>query len=284
MRGAVLSEGGTSILALQSSSDNGQVSRIVPFISEGAGVTLTRGDIHYVVTEYGIAYLHGKNIRERAMDLIAIAHPKFRPWLLEKAKELGLIYQDQVVLPGDNGEYPEGLETYRTTDAGVKLLLRPVKICDEPLLKDLFYALSDESRYRRFITYRKDMPHERLQGFLVIDYQREMEILAVVDHKGQEELVGIGQYSIDEFSHLADVAFIVRDDYQNKGVGQVLLSYLIHLANKQGLRGFTADVLVDNKAMLHLFEKMGFDILKQCSSGVYELKLLFRVNKEKGGE
>jgi acyl-CoA hydrolase len=74
MRGAVLSPGGKTILALPSTADDGSASRISPFLKEGAGVTLTRGDIHYVVTEYGIAYLHGKSIRERAMDLIAIAH------------------------------------------------------------------------------------------------------------------------------------------------------------------------------------------------------------------
>ncbi|MDM7935698.1 MAG: acetyl-CoA hydrolase/transferase C-terminal domain-containing protein, partial [Methanothrix sp.] len=68
MRGAVLSPGGKTILALPSTAEDGQVSRIVPFLSEGAGVTLTRGDIHYVVTEHGIAYLHGKSIRERAME------------------------------------------------------------------------------------------------------------------------------------------------------------------------------------------------------------------------
>ena len=86
MRGAALAPGGKTILALPSTaqsrgrmrSSRGQlVSRIVPFLKEGAGVTLTRGDIHYVVTEYGIAYLHGKSIRERAMDLISIAHPRF---------------------------------------------------------------------------------------------------------------------------------------------------------------------------------------------------------------
>ncbi len=81
-------------------------------------MTLTRGDIHYVVTEYGIAYLHGKNIRERAMELIAIAHPKFRPWLIEEAKKLNLIYRDQAFIPGKRGEYPEDLETYRTTEDG----------------------------------------------------------------------------------------------------------------------------------------------------------------------
>jgi acyl-CoA hydrolase len=82
MRGAMLSPGGKTILALQSTAENDEISRIVPNLQEGAGVTLSRGDIHYVVTEFGIAYLHGKNIRERAMDLIAIAHPKFREWLI----------------------------------------------------------------------------------------------------------------------------------------------------------------------------------------------------------
>ena len=106
MRGAVLSQGGKTILALQSTAENGEVSRIVPFLKEGAGVTLTRGDVHYVVTEFGIAYLHGKNIRERAMDLIAISHPKFRHWLIEEAKKLNLIYKDQAFIPGEQGMYP----------------------------------------------------------------------------------------------------------------------------------------------------------------------------------
>jgi len=65
MRGAVLAPGGKTILAIQSTAEEGEVSRIVPFVREGAGISLLRGDLHYVVTEYGIAYLHGKNIRER---------------------------------------------------------------------------------------------------------------------------------------------------------------------------------------------------------------------------
>ena len=118
MRGAILSPGGKTILVLQSTARNGEVSRIVPFLDPGTGVTLNRGDIHYVVTEYGIAYIHGKNIRERAMDLIAIAHPKFRPWLIEEAKRLNLIYKDQAFIPGKRGEYPEHLETIPDDPAG----------------------------------------------------------------------------------------------------------------------------------------------------------------------
>ena len=186
MRGAVLSPGGKTILAFPSTALNDSVSRIVPVLQEGAGITLTRGDVHYMVTEYGIAYLHGKNIRERAMDLIAIAHPKFRPWLIEAARKRSLIYKDQVFIPGEKGMYPEELETYRTTKKGLEIFLRPVKITDETMLKDFFYDLSEDSMYMRFFSARKDMPHKRLQDFVVVDWSRKMEILAVIKEKERE--------------------------------------------------------------------------------------------------
>jgi acyl-CoA hydrolase/GNAT superfamily N-acetyltransferase len=276
MRGAVLAPGGKTILAIQSTAEYGEVSRIVPFVREGAGISLIRGDIHYVVTEYGIAYLHSKNIRERAMELISIAHPKFRPFLIEKAKQANLIYRDQAFIPGKRGEYPEHLESYRTTRTGFPILMRPVKISDEPWVKDFFYSLSDQSLYRRFISVRKDMPHERLQEFVIIDYTKEMVILATIKDSEIEKVVAIGQYGINGQTHSAEVSLVVRDDYQNKGIGTTLLSYLTYLAKREGLMGFTAEVLVENKPMLHLFEKMGFDIQKQSAQGVYELKMAFR--------
>ena len=276
MRGSVLAPRGKSILVLESTAKGEEVSRIVPSLSEGAGVTLTRGDVHYVVTEYGIAYLHGKNSRERAMELVSIAHPKFRPWLLKEAKARNLIYQDQAFIPGEKGQYPEELETYRTTREGLEVLLRPVRIADEPLLKEFFYSLTDLSVYRRFISVRTDMPHERLQEFAVIDYTQEMVILAVVEHEERSIVIGVGQYGIDEQTHTAEVALVVRDDYQNQGVGTELLSYLTYLAKRQGLLGFSAEVLVDNQAMLHLFERAGFAMEKRRDAGVYELKMLFR--------
>lgn len=276
MRGAVLSPHGKTILAMQSTAEGGTLSRIVPFLKEGAGVTLHRGDVHYVVTEYGIAYLQGKNVRERAMELISISHPKFRPWLIEEAKKLNLIFRDQAFIPGKRGEYPEALETHRTTKTGTEILLRPVRISDEPLLKDFFYSLSDNSLYRRFISVRQDMPHERLQKFVAIDYTREMIILAAIQKEEKEVIVGVGQFGIDQTIHTAEVGFAVRDDHQNKGIGTELLSYLTFLAKKQGLLGFYAEVLVENRPMLHLFEKMGFDIKKRREEGVYELEMRFR--------
>ncbi len=275
MRGAVLSRGGKTILALKSTAASDVVSRIVPALREGAGTTLIRGDIHYVVTEYGIAYLHGKNIRERAMELIAIAHPKFRPWLISEAKKTGLIYQDQAFIPGERGIYPEELETWRTTKTGLNIFLRPIKISDEPLLKDFLYSLSDKSIYRRFMSQRFHMPHEFIQELVVIDYTREMAILALVGETPNEKIVGVGRYFIDPQTHTAEVAFAVRDDFHNQGIGSELLSYLTYLAKRQGLLGFTAEVFADNTPMLHVFEKGGFDIQKRTIAGLCELKMTF---------
>ena len=276
MRGAALSRNGKTILVLPSSAKGDTLSRIVPFLKEGTGFTLHRGDVQYVVTEYGIAYLKGKSLRERAMDLIAIAHPKFREGLIDEAKKANLIYRDQAFISGKRGEYPEHLETYRTTQKGVEVLLRPVKISDEELLKDFFHRFSDESLYRRFFSMRKDVPHELLQKFVVIDYTRQMVILAVIQDQEKEEIIGIGQYWIEEEVHTANVAFAIRDDYQNKGIGYEIFQYLYHLAKREGLLGFTAEVLMENRAMMRLSRKMGLEVTKTDESGVYNLKMMFR--------
>ena len=281
MRGALLARNGKSILALKSTALNDTVSRIVPVLSESAGVTLNRSDVRYVVTEYGIAYVHGKNIRERAMALISIAHPKFRPWLIEEAKARGIIYRDQAYMQGDKGRYPECLETVKTTKKEVHIFLRPVKIADEPLLKNFFYSLSDRSLHQRFFSWRTDMPHDRLQDFVVIDYTREMSILAIVGDVENETIVGMGQYEVNEPKHIANVALAVRDDYQNKGICRELLLYLAYIAKKEGLLGLTADVLAENKAMLHVFEDSGFEMTSHLESGVYKINIAFKKHLSK---
>jgi acyl-CoA hydrolase/GNAT superfamily N-acetyltransferase len=276
MRGVALAKHGRTILAVQSTAEAETVSRIVPFLSEGAGASLIRGDIEYVVTEYGIAYINGKSIRERAMELINVAHPKFRPWLIEEARKGGLIYKDQAYHAGEKGEYPENLETHRTTRKGLDIFLRPVKITDEQRLKDFLYSLSDESLYRRFVSPRKDIPHEYLQEISVIDYTQQMMILATVGEADNEEIIAVAQYNMDQATHMAEVAFAVRDDYQKKGVGAELIAYLTYTAKRQGLLGFTASVLGENRAMMTLFHRADFDIKEKIASGVYEMVMMFK--------
>ena len=274
IRGTFLSPGGKCILVLQSTAKGGEVSRISPSLKEGTGITLHRGEIHYVVTEYGIAYLNGKNIRERAMALIAIAHPKFRPWLIAEAKKRHLIYSDQAFIPGKEGEYPEDMETRVTLKGGEEIFFRSVKISDEPLLKEFFYSLSPQTMFRRFVSTRRDMPHERLQEFVIINNAEEVSIQAIIHDDPKEELVGIGRYYLDVNTHTAEVAFTVKDSFHNRGIGTELLDYLIYLAKKRGLIGFVAELLTENKPMLHVLSKAGFQIVK-TENNMHFMKMKF---------
>jgi acyl-CoA hydrolase/GNAT superfamily N-acetyltransferase len=273
MRGALLAPGGKSILALPSTSHDGRSSRIVPFLEEGAGATLNRGDVHYVVTEYGMAHIHGKNIRERAMDLIAIAHPTFRAGLIEEARRHRLVYQDQAYLPGERGEYPEHLEIRKTTRRGQPVWLRPVRISDEGLIKDFFYSLSDRSLARRFLTPTWEISHERLLDFVVVDYTKAIVIAAVVEEAGRETIVGLGECYLDEERLWANVAFAVRDAFQNRGIGTELLAHLVHIARRQGLLGLTAEVLKDNEPMLRVFEKVAGPAERTDADGSWEIRI-----------
>ncbi len=284
MRGAIMAPGGKTILVLQSTAKNGEVSRIVPFLDSGAGVTLNRGDIHYIVSEYGIAYIHGKNIRERAMDLISIAHPRFRTSLIREAKRKNIIYRDQAYIPGKKGEYPEHLEIHSTLPDGTVIKIRPVKINDEPVIKDFFYSLSDSSIQHRFLSYRTDITHDLRQDFTVIDYTREMTILAIIEGEdNRETVVGMGQSIKCEDSHSAEVAFAVRDDYQNRGISTGLISYLTLLARNEGLHGFTADVMLDNRAMIRVFEKLFPRMEKRIDDNVFTCTMRFENQDENRG-
>lgn len=275
MRGAVMAPGGKSILVLSSTTRDGKLSRIIPRMEEGAKVTLTSGDIRYVVTEYGTAYLHGKSIRDRAMELIAIAHPDFRPWLIEEARRLHYIYEDQKYVPGKEGEYPEEYERYRKTKGGLEILLRPVKISDETLLKKFFYSLSDKSNYKRFFTLVTYMPHKVLQEMSAINYIKDMVLLAVIEERGKIVVAGVSQCTVSSDSNLGEFAIAVSDEYQKRGVGTELLRFQTEIARREGLRGFTGEYLPENRGIEILLEKSALKFNSRIENGLYRFELLF---------
>ena len=162
-----------------------------------------------------------------------------------------------------------------TTKTGVKLLLRPVKISDVYLLQDFFSLLSKDSLYSRYHSARKVMTYEQLQNFITIDYRKEMIILALLNDSGIEEMVGMGEYRITGKSLIADIALTVRDDFQNKGIGKKMFSYLTQLARNEGILGFTADVLADNTSLNNMSENIGIEIEKNISYGICNLRMLF---------
>jgi acyl-CoA hydrolase/RimJ/RimL family protein N-acetyltransferase len=272
IRGAARSRGGRPILALPSTAKDGRVSRIQAAFEEGAGVVTSRGDVHYVVTEYGIADLWGKNIRERAMALIEIAHPDFRADLLAKAKERRYVFTDQRV-PRAFLPWAEACVVRLRTGQEVKV--RPVRMSDEEALQDLFYRLSDESTYRRFLSFKRTHPHEEMQRLVDLDYQQNMGLLVTVEENNREEIIAMARYDVDPATRLADIAFVVRDEWQRRGLGTLLMRRMAEIAQARGLAGFTADVLASNQPMMHVFYKSGLSLNVSLEQGTYHLTLVF---------
>lgn len=273
MRGAAMARRGKPILALPSTAKtkDGLRSRIVPFIQLGSGVVTTRGDIHYVVTEHGVAYLHGKTMRERAMALISIAHPDFRTELLHAAKRRRLVYADQILPPLH--PYPSHLESRYTTRDGTKLLIRPIRPSDEDLIKDMFYSFSEQTKYLRYHGTLKAMPHNKVQVFCNVDYDTEMALVAVRGTGGYEEIVAVGRYMTTPAKQAAEMAFVVADSLQRQGLGTYLFHRLLEIGKQEGIKEYHADVLPENAGMLKIFHRSGLNTETATEEGVVSVRM-----------
>jgi len=271
VRGAAKSRGGKAIIAMPSTAKDGRVSRIVPHLTEGAGVVTTRGDVHYVVTEYGTVYLHGKSIRERVLELINIAHPKFRLQLIKAAKTQKYVYADQIELDTERITYPEELEHYDTLHDGTEIFFRPVKPTDELALSEMLYSLSPSSIRTRYMAQTVTFPHQDVQQLTNIDYTQNISIVGTVPGVSGEQVVAIAQYFLDPKTQAAEVAFIVQDEWQKRGMGTFLLDYLTQIAKKRGVKKFYAKVLATNKPMLAIFHNSGYKVKTEFDGEVYDI-------------
>jgi acyl-CoA hydrolase len=255
LRGSAMSKGGFSVIALPSTAQNGRVSRIVPSLSEGAGVATTRADVDIVITEYGIAELQGKSIYQRVMELVQIAHPKFREELVEEAKKRRFIFADQLPPSTEDLIFLEGYKTTRVLKNGKTVLFRPLFPSDEFAYRNFFYSLQEKTIYYRFFYKMKIFSHEVLQKqYASVDYKRNMSIVGLVHRKRHKELIAIGSYA-DAEAERAEVAFVVREDYQGMGIASYLLEQLEVIARDNDYTGFIATTLRENSAMLHVFKK-----------------------------
>ena len=271
IRGAARSRGGKAIIAMPSTARNGEISRIVPHLTEGAGVVTTRGDVHYVVTEFGIAYLHGKSIRERVLSLVNIAHPRFRKELLQAAKSQKYIYEDQIELAWEEMSYPEELEKHEVLKDGTEIFFRPVKPSDESALSDMLYSLSADSVRKRYFTYTRAFPHRDVQKLANVDYRQDIAIVGLVPAVSGEDMVAIAQFFTDPGRGSAEVAFIVQDEWQKKGMGTFLLEYLAEIARARDVKKFHASVLAINKAMLQVFYNSGYSVNTEFDGEAYHV-------------
>jgi len=273
--GAARASGGKSIVALEATRDNGSISRIVSQLGRGAGVAATCNEVHYVVTEFGVAYLHGKSLQERALALISIAHPDFRAALLKAAIADKYVSSDLAAIEGKIFVGPLELKTSFVVEDGTQINFRPMHPTDEKRMRDLFHSLSKETIYYRFMSNMTRIPQKQVQDFVYIDYRNDMAIVGTVPEAHGEDIVAIGRYYLNPRTNFAEVAFIVRDKWQNRGIGTFLLKFLMQIAKRNGIGGFTAEVLRDNKAMQAVLEKSGCKIHSQMEDRVYSFELDF---------
>jgi acyl-CoA hydrolase/GNAT superfamily N-acetyltransferase len=274
--GARFSTGGKSIVALPSKSLHGR-SNVVFALPPGTGVSVTRSIVEYVVTEYGVAFLYGKSIRERCLALIDIAHPDFRRELLAEAKERKYISPSQ---PGYSIQsiYPQEFEcTYRAKNGEI-VFVRPIKPIDEDHLRSFFHRLSDHSVYLRYFRIMKSMPQRILQKTADIDYSSNMALVALYPpNSAQYDMIALAQWVVGK-DLIPELAFQVRDDWQGQGLGRFLLQNLVRIAKTKHFTKLKADVLADNRAMRNVFETVNLPRKTSADFGVityvFDLTLL----------
>ena len=272
--GAQISDGGVTIFGLPSRNQRG-VANITVSIEGLKNRFDFREGVDFVVTEYGVARLKGLTLRERAQALIEIAHPDDRVDLVKAAKDERILYPDQIYLPESVHRYPSQINVRQRFKGGVEIRFRPIRSSDEEEMRRLFYRFSDEAVYYRYFHSLKAMPHTRMQTYVNVDWNLVMSIVGLIGRPEEEKIVAEARYLVDPNSGWAEVAFIVDEPYQNLGISSYLLNLLIGLAKQRGLKGFLADVLSSNFAMVRVFKKCGLGLQMERVAGVYHIRIPF---------
>lgn len=274
LQGAELSSGGMRIFALPSRNLK-QEANIIISATEFPNQFNIRDSIDMIVTEYGVASLSGRTVRERAQALIEIAHPDDRRKLIEQAKKEKILYPDQIFMDQSTHLYPAEIEARQTFKGGLTVRFRAIKPSDEEDMRRLFYRFSDESVYYRYFSPIRTMPHSKMQKYVNVDYSRVMSIVGLVGESGKGRVIAEARFVRDTQTPYADVAFVVDEAYQGIGIASYLYKLLARLAKERGLNGLTADVLSSNLAMMKVFEKGGLAFEAKQEEGAYAIKIPF---------
>lgn len=273
LRGAAWSEGGKPIICLPSTGNDGKHSRIRAALRPDESVSIARLDVHYVVTEYGVAYLYGKSIRERAVALIGIAHPKFRAGLFERAEALGYLPPGQTLK--NLKAYPVEQETQIALNDMREVLLRPALSSDSEAIRQLFHHLSDRDVYTRFFHKVCSLSNQDVQRLCNVNFENEVAFVAVTGTRENHQVVAHAMYVVDPDTRLAETAFMVHPDWRGCGMGVALQRHMTAHANTRGVRGFLAEILSSNDDMIRLARKGAVNVQVEDMGDTVRVTMLF---------
>jgi acyl-CoA hydrolase/GNAT superfamily N-acetyltransferase len=277
--GAEISSGGFTIFALPSRNLKGK-GNIRLSIADLPNQLNLPDSVDMIATEFGIAALSGRTVRERAQALIEIAHPDDRPKLVEQAKAAHILYPDQIFLKESAHLYPSEIREQHTFKNGTTVRFRAIKPSDEEEMRRLFYRFSDKAIYYRYFAPIKTMPHAKMQAYVNVDYRDVLSVVGLVGPPDQGRIIAEARFVRNPDTPTVDVAFVVDEAYQGLGIATYLYHMLVRLARLRGARGMTADVLATNQAMMKVFEKGNYPISTRFEDGAYTLSISFEAESE----
>lgn len=257
MRAAARAPAGKPILCLYATDKSG-TSSVRTALGAGEAVAIPRSNVHFVVTEFGIAYLHGKSIEERALALIEVAHPDHRPWLLDQARAQGLVAVSYGKVNRDAYEVEHELRV--RSKGGAPVTLRPARLSDVPSLQRLFHRCSSEDIYLRFFRYLRSLSVEEAVRLCTGSQGLDVVFVAVVGERESERLVASACLFGEVTTQLAEVGYLVDPEWQGGGLGRELQTLLIAKVRGLGFRGLRAQVFAHNAKMIRLAESSGLKI------------------------
>ncbi len=273
VRGATAAPGGKSLILIPSTSQDGKRSRIVPLL-DNITVVVPRSDVHYVVSEYGVVNLFGKNMQERAIAMISLAHPDFRDELFFHAKNLGLIDTDRSLKENMQAVYPVKWEE-RIEIEGQEITIRPVKPVDERRIQEHFYNLDMHDIVARFFHKKKSFVRNDVASMYLIDYVKEMTIVAVTGEFGFGKIIAVGGYALEPGQNMAEVAFSVSKEWQKRGLSKIILKKLADVARENGIPGLLAYTTRNNRSMIRLFKKLPYEVTTSVEDDLLCMKAKF---------
>lgn len=271
-RGALASPGGVAIVCFASRTPGGRPA-IRPELDPDEAVAIPRGDVHWVITEYGTAYLFGRSLAERAVGLIEIAHPDDRQKLLEAAVARGIVSSEQTLR--SRAAYPVAEERDVVLKDGRTVGIRPTRTSDARAMQELFYRLPAEDVHTRFFQKLQSLTDATAQHLCSVNYEDEMAFAAVTGPLERQRIVGTVSYYLNPRTGLADVGYMVDPEWQGAGLGGILHARAVEYARSHGVRGFTADVMLSNSRMLRVFRRGDHDVRVTTESGITEVTMSF---------